>query len=141
MICEECKREFDDCSSLSRHICAHNLSSKEYYDRHIKCVEEGICKTCGKETKYLGLTKGYSKHCSNRCANRYPESNEKRKTSLNAEVRKNAAIKSKETRMKLYGTYLPDASKEKIKATCIDRYGGIGMASKNLCEKTKAKCI
>lgn len=141
MICKECKREFDDASALSRHICTHNLSSKEYYDRHIKCHDDGICQTCGKATKYLGLTKGYSKHCSNRCANRDPESNKKRKTSLNAEIRKNAAIKSKETRMKLYGTYLPDASKEKIRATCIERYGGIGMASKKLCEKTKAKCI
>ncbi len=47
----------------------HNLEieEKDYYDMYYKKEDEGICLTCGKETKFLGMNKGYNKFCSNYC--------------------------------------------------------------------------
>jgi hypothetical protein len=54
--------------SLGVHIKrTHNINTKEYYDTYIKKDGEGICKTCGKYTKFNNLEKGYFLHCCKEC--------------------------------------------------------------------------
>ena len=62
-ICKICNEKHD----LRTHLKVHSITSKEYYDRFIKKPDEGICPVCGKETKFLGITKGYRTWCSNKC--------------------------------------------------------------------------
>ena len=60
-ICRICGKDVD----IRTHIKVHKLTSKEYYDEYIKKENEGICPICGKETKFLGILKGYRQYCSN----------------------------------------------------------------------------
>lgn len=69
MKCEICKKELVSIKALSQHILNHNINSKDYYDKFIKTSNEGICKTCGKETKFKNLREGYQNHCNSKCAN------------------------------------------------------------------------
>jgi hypothetical protein len=68
-ICEECNRLFNSQLGLGTHIgMIHN--SKLYYDKWIKEKDEGICKICGKETKFSSkIVTGYYKTCSENCEN------------------------------------------------------------------------
>ena len=67
MICAICNRECEDNRALGIHVrLAHSMSAKDYYDKYIGQPQE--CITCKKPTKFRSLTAGYSKHCSNRCA-------------------------------------------------------------------------
>jgi len=73
LICELCKREFQDYTSLGSHIgqSHKDIGLKGYYDKFIKTdPEEGICKNpeCKKETKFVYLTFGYNRHCSRQCS-------------------------------------------------------------------------
>jgi len=69
-ICEECNRSFNNHQSLGKHISQkHNL--KNYYNKYLKEESEGLCKICGKETKFVNLVKGYLNTCSKKCKNIY----------------------------------------------------------------------
>lgn len=47
----------------------HKMDCKDYYDKYLRKPGEGICPTCGKETTFIGITKGgYITHCSRSCA-------------------------------------------------------------------------
>lgn len=65
--CEICGNRTD---YLGIHITqAHKMDCKDYYDKYLRKPGEGICPTCGKETKFRGITKGgYLTHCSYSCA-------------------------------------------------------------------------
>jgi G:T-mismatch repair DNA endonuclease (very short patch repair protein)/endogenous inhibitor of DNA gyrase (YacG/DUF329 family) len=68
--CLECDREFQDHTSLGSHIGQSHryLTTKGYYDKYLKKDPlEGICKVCGKPTKFVYLTTGYNKYCSRKC--------------------------------------------------------------------------
>ena len=66
--CEICGREFKSHSGLSTHLkCKHDISAKDYYDARFKQKDEGICCVCGKPTRFLNVTEGYRKTCSQRC--------------------------------------------------------------------------
>jgi len=68
--CLECGREFQDYISLGSHIgqSHRDLTTKGYYDKYLKKdPNEGICKVCGKPTKFIYLTTGYNKYCSRKC--------------------------------------------------------------------------
>lgn len=69
MVCEICGKDY---KFLSGHLVKHNISSKDYYDTYIRKLNEGICPVCGKETTWLGISNGYRKYCSCRCANLDP---------------------------------------------------------------------
>jgi hypothetical protein len=81
--CEICKNKYEDYRSLGIHIVqfhghCNKDSKKEYYDKYLKKdPNEGICKTCGRETRFILLTKGYDKHCNPSCAKLDPEVEEK----------------------------------------------------------------
>ena len=75
MICQICNQETN---KLCSHIRSHNISSKEYYDRYLKKENEGVC-YCGNNTKFSGLTYGYTKYCSYNCLHRSLETKQKKK--------------------------------------------------------------
>lgn len=66
MICSICEKEYSSIGMHTHLKHAHNISSEEYYkmfnNYNNKCV------ICGKETKFLNLTKGFSETCSMHCA-------------------------------------------------------------------------
>ncbi len=66
-ICHICQKKLISIKSLSQHIINHSISSKEYYDKYLKKENEGTCLTCGKETKFINLSKGYQHHCGLKC--------------------------------------------------------------------------
>ena len=49
------------------HLKKHRMSSKDYYDKYIKQDGEGLCKRCGKPTKYGDFK--YRVFCSRKCSN------------------------------------------------------------------------
>jgi len=54
--------------SFLKHILnKHNLSEKEYYDLYLKQPDEGLCKNCGKQTRFYSITRGYCSTCSLNC--------------------------------------------------------------------------
>lgn len=129
MICEICKQ---DVSILGRHLnkSHKDISHEEYYNKYLKKDEnEGICPTCGKPTKFLGLTNGYRGHCSTRCST-LDKDVIKKKRSTNLErygveetwQSVNNKSKSKETKKLRYGdeNYI---NRDKAKKTNLERYG------------------
>jgi len=142
--CEICGREFEKVLGLSRHIAhaikndnvRHNgITVREYYDKYIKIDEnEGICPTCGSETDFKSMGRGYSKYCPNRkCLRMSKETINKRKqTNLekygveNPLSNKEVQEKRKQTMVRRYGVEISIQNKEikdKIKKTNIERYG------------------
>lgn len=73
IICQICKREFNNISGLSRHIKpSHRISSKDYYDNYLKENGEGDCLNCGIPTSFRDIGKnGYRKYCSKKCDDEY----------------------------------------------------------------------
>ena len=62
MICQICNRDCKSSISLGTHIVQyHKITIQEYYDYYIKTSKDGICKKCGKQTNFIGLTRGYLK--------------------------------------------------------------------------------
>jgi hypothetical protein len=65
--CNICEKVCENNQGLTTHIRNHNITTKEYFDKFYKNSGEGICKTCGKSTEFLGLNKRYRNFCSNEC--------------------------------------------------------------------------
>jgi hypothetical protein len=66
--CKICNSPLKDIHSLAGHLRYNHkeISVKDYYDKFIKIHKnEGICslEDCSNETTFLGIKKGYSKHC------------------------------------------------------------------------------
>jgi len=134
MFCLICKKEFKSLRSLSIHIKpAHNITLKEYYDDYLKKEFDGICKTCGKNTSFGGLTKGYYDFCSSSCASKNFKVREKTKKTVyerfgvdNPSKSKEIQNKKKVTWLKNYGVDNPSKSneiKKKIIEVNIQKYG------------------
>ena len=73
VICLECNREFESFITLGSHIgqSHREINVKDYYDKYLKKDPlEGICKICGKETKFVYLTIGYNNCCSRKCGSK-----------------------------------------------------------------------
>lgn len=108
MKCLICGKEFENGKFLSAHLkFEEHITGKDYYDTYIKKPEEGICIVCGKPTKYINFTRGYTKTCSQEC-NNSPLSNKGKNVS-----------KTKQ----LYTTQQKEEIKQKRIHTCLDRYG------------------
>jgi predicted transcriptional regulator len=70
-ICKICNKKFNSLKGLSNHIrSCHKMTSQDYYDNFLLKDGENLCKTCNNKTKFLGLIRGYSKYCSNKCISR-----------------------------------------------------------------------
>lgn len=111
MICEICGKELSKLG-LPRHIATHKISTKDYYDKYIKYDKlEGICPTCSKPTKFLGISSGYRHHCSVTCSSIDPNVFN---TFRDKNPQKDEIIKeqTKQTCLTKYGTEYAIASKE-----------------------------
>ena len=110
-VCLECNERFETSIKFHNHIIKkHGI--KEYYDKFLKKENEGICKICGKETKFTGKLcgkfSGYMICCSKQCSNKY------------------RFIKRSETNIKKYGNTNPFGSQQvvnKIQETNFKKYG------------------
>lgn len=104
----------------------HNMTTKEYYDKHIKKENEGKCLKCRKETTFKSYTRGYAEFCSNDCLNTSEEMGKRVSDSkkdlnyeeVNAKIRKTMMIK--------YGVEHAMHSKElkeKMQENNLGKYG------------------
>ena len=83
-ICAICGESCD----VKNHIKEHGLTTKEYYDKYIKKPDEGICKICGRQTKYKSINRGYRIYCSNKCHGKDPESRKQQSDKLKNKSKK-----------------------------------------------------
>ena len=86
LVCKICGKICKNLKCLSGHIRSIHKSEialKKYYDDYLKKdINKGICPTCKKESKFLGLG-GYQKFCSRKCMSNNKEIREQMKqTSL-----------------------------------------------------------
>lgn len=110
MKCEICNKDIN-IKGFAAHITLHhNMSCQKYYDIYIKKEKDGICRTCGNPTKFLGIKKGYVKHCCNKCAQLDPVVKEKKAQTCITKYGVNNAYKSEHI-------------KSKIRQTCKSKYG------------------
>ena len=80
----------------------------------MKCADDGVCINCGKPTKFVCISIGYSKHCSVRCSNNNPD------------VRKKITESTKSTLLEKYGAEnisQLDEVKKKKEQTFQKKYG------------------
>lgn len=130
LVCKICNIECKTHSSLAYHIkMIHKIDSKIYYDLYLKKLNEGICKTCGKITRYYGLQKGYCKFCSTECSNNNPEI--KKKLSISSTIYSNTK-EGKEIRSKSGKKILGIKRSEKFRKNQKNRMLGHIPWNKNL---------
>jgi len=69
MKCKCCQKDFMSFRKLSKHVRdKHYKFIKEYYDKHIKTESDGKCQICGRDTKFLNISKGYRDTCGYKCS-------------------------------------------------------------------------
>jgi len=110
--CKICNRDCNGFVSLGTHIIrSHKISTKKYYDKFMKSLDEGFCKSCKGQTEFKTLSEGYRPTCSQSCS---------RKLMFSEEARK----KSKQTCLERYGVENPSSLywvKKKISNTQRER--------------------
>ena len=108
MKCRICGKEFENGRFLSAHLkFEEHITGQDYYDTYLKKLEEGICIVCGKPTKYINFTRGYTRTCSQEC-NNSPISNKGKNIS-----------KAKQQ----YTEQKKNEIREKRIKTCFEKYG------------------
>lgn len=151
--CLICEQESSPKSFHSHLKHKHNMTTKEYYDEFLKKEGDGICLTCGAETKFLGILRGYRKFCPNKacinqnkavrdkikqtCLDRYgAETNLKIKDTI--EKRKSAMVEKFGVE---YG-FQSDDIRGKAEQSVIDKYGVDNpFKSDEVREKIKQTCL
>ena len=83
--CMICEKMFKTSTALVSHL-THPKSScktnvKEYYDTYLRRLDEGLCKFCGVETSFRGITLGYPYNLCKYCKTKDPETIKKQKES------------------------------------------------------------
>lgn len=120
----ECKICGQTMKNPGPHLQKHNISQKDYYDLYCKKAGDGICKICGKETAFIRVTVGYAKHCSDSCAIKDPEIQDK----------------IKQTNVERYGVAFPiklTHIQEKVKQTKRKKYGDENFVNSKQAKQTK----
>lgn len=71
--CEICGLNDLNKRGLGTHLqFKHSDISKEiYYKKYLKCINEDICKVCGKPTKFLSFKLGFANCCSKECSRKW----------------------------------------------------------------------
>lgn len=119
MQCLICNENFNSTLKLSKHLkFKHELSAKQYYSTY---VNDGICKICGKPTRFVNLIIGFKTYCSTKCA--MSDSVIREKVSQKT---KEATENIKQRNLAKYGvewTTQLDSQKEKSKKTSLIKYG------------------
>ena len=137
------KEIFKDEQLFFKIICEYGFfTPKELYQENNKCLG------CGKETKFLGLSRGYRKTCGDlECVNKvrkrdkefWQKRNEKtnetfiKKYGTHPMKLKETILKQKQTKLEKYGDENYN-NKEKNQKTKLERYG-----NKNYLNRNKAK--
>ena len=138
--CNICGKEVNfEYGSFSKHLKLHDINQKEYYDKYLKKDKEGLCRNCGKPTKFLGLLAGYRDCCSRACTNilKYGVDNPWKAKEIRTKIAKTKLDKygdatftnrekAKETCRKNLGvdySFQSEEVKEKIKKTTLNRHG------------------
>ena len=95
--------------------------------------DTGKCSVCGKPTKFINKTVGYSNYCSCKCANSDPQKIKKQQSTtlqrygvLN--ISQNEQIKKKKVdtcNLHYDGGYSSKIIREKAAATCIEKHGDV----------------
>ena len=117
---------------MSAEICANKSFSERlfiYFNPHAT----GLCKVCGRPTKFRNFKSGYPIYCSSKCSNTDPDKKETcRQTVINRygvdNVSRSSVVKDRicNTFKEKYGVEWVGQSKEvqaKQKATCMAKYG------------------
>lgn len=122
-------------SKITSHIKkAHNMSSKEYYDKYLKKEDEGYCLTCGKPVKFINIIQGYTtRFCSVHCEMvnpkvkaKYAENYQKKYGVDHIWASEYGRNKIKQTMIKKFGVencLQSEIIKQKVKETNLERYG------------------
>jgi len=155
MVCAVCGEELT--RFTSKHLRKHNITLEDYYNKYLKVDKgEGFCLVCGKPTKFINLSHGYTKYCSRQCSNNSKELNNKRKQTYqqtcfkkygvnNVAKTENVKEKIKSVFLDKYGVEHPFQNKEvqeKYKQTCLEKYGVENPAqSSQVKEKYKQTCL
>jgi len=68
--CELCNHPVKSVASLSKHLdmMHSNIKKEDYYIEYLIQQPDGICKTCGNETEFIRITKGFKEFCNMKCA-------------------------------------------------------------------------
>lgn len=124
----ECARNY-----FSSHLRkVHKQTPKMYYDEFCKTEDEGRCFICGNDTRYNKFK--YNKFCCSACLIEFnkhhrifPENySEHLKLGMSKIDYAKANAKRKETNIEKYGVEhisQIEGHKEKVNATCLERYG------------------
>lgn len=137
--CKICNQEFKNLKALSTHLnFTHNISSKDYYDKHLSKLAESKCVVCGGETTYRGLGVGYLKTCSLDCRNNSEDYRKKQSESKKGKKQSKEQIKKR-----IKNTNQADKEKNR-KQTMLDKHGvdnpsKLDSVKKVLSEKNKGK--
>lgn len=149
-ICKICGKKYKNLQSLSKHLSDKHkeITKKDYYDKYMKKENEGKCKYCNKNTRFINLSEGYSNTCEKHKFEFHndPEWVDKvQKTmkdrygfvcNLNSKANKEKANKAAHTKEAIkkhhktmndrYGgetTLQSSILKNKVKETCLEKYG------------------
>ncbi len=143
MKCLICNHESPNFRGLGNHIRkAHNMSTKEYYDKYLKKDNEDICQVCGKPTNFINLNIGYRKVCSVSCGQKHPDTRKRIETTninrygkstplatskaLSKSHNKDAMNKKRQTMINKYGyanSFCTMETQHKVQNTMLERYG------------------
>lgn len=82
----------------------HNERLYWYYNN---ITTRPVCNECGKETAFMNFRAGYREYCSNTCVNKS----------------KDVTARKQETNIRKYGEDYGKVFHEKMKETCLERYG------------------
>jgi hypothetical protein len=119
---------------ISKHLKkVHNITAKNYYDKYIdNSTHKCHISECKHETKFISISKGYSKFCSIECFkkdNPMKRQEVKEKLSVNLKekfndqnYRADISSKRKKTKLERYGDENYN-NRDKVKNTCITKYG------------------
>lgn len=127
------KRKFNRDNSIQKTILELNYKY-DSVDELAYCINKNIvekpcCPVCGKQLKFLISKSRFQNHCSNSCATKDENVQEKsKKTKLEryGDENYNNSKKMKETmfeRYGCYGTFCNKSLKEKVNKTCLEKYG------------------
>ena len=135
MVEEEITKEFieQNLFSKSGYINPQRVKKLGYTVKEIYLLyhnmEEPKCPTCGGPVKFIGFSKGFNKHCSNKCSQKDPDVAEKRRQSCISRYGVDYASQVLENREKvrktIKNTWLreKDLIIEKRHQTNIEKYG------------------
>lgn len=147
MYCHICKEETENNPKTFtlKHLRIYHkdYTAKKYYDTFLKKENEDVCMYCGKIKKFLSISEGYIKTCSDiKCRYKnYNIGDKISKTMNESGIAISRVRKIKATKLKRYGDENYN-NIEKHKETCLDKYGvDSHFKNKKIKEKIEQICL